>query len=113
MRNFIWSGDIEKRQLVTISWKNLCKPFIQGGLSIRSLSKLNKATNLKLCWSLLNSQSSWARLLKDRVFRNNRPIQHHIFSSLWSSVKEEVGVMMENSVGIIGNGENINFGNAN
>jgi hypothetical protein len=113
MRNFIWSGDIEKRQLVTISWKNLCKPFIQGGLSIRSLSKLNKATNLKLCWSLLNSQSSWARLLKDRVFRNNRPIQHHIFSSLWSSVKEEVGVMMENSVGIIGNGENINFWNDN
>jgi hypothetical protein len=23
MRNFIWSGDIEKRKLVTVSWKNV------------------------------------------------------------------------------------------
>jgi hypothetical protein len=113
MRNFIWSGDIEKRKLVTVSWKNLCKPFHKGGLSIRSLSKLNKAANLKLCWSLMNSQSSWARLLKDRVFRNNRPIQHHIFSSIWSSVKEEVGEMLQNSIWTIGNGENINFWNDN
>jgi hypothetical protein len=113
MRNFIWSGDIDKRKLVTVSWKNLCKPFIKGGLGIRSLSKLNKASNLKLCWSILNSQCSWARLLKDRVFRNNRPIQHHIFSSIWSSVKEEISVMMENSIWIIGNGEKINFWNDN
>jgi hypothetical protein len=49
----------------------------------------------------MNSQSSWARLLKDRVFRNNRPIQHHIFSSIWSSVKEEVGVMMKIQFGLL------------
>jgi hypothetical protein len=79
MRNFIWNGDIEKRKLVTLSWKNLCKRFNKGGLSIRSLSKLNKAANLKLCWSLMNSQSSWARLLKDRVFRNN-PASYFFFN---------------------------------
>jgi hypothetical protein len=48
-RNFIWSGDIEKRKLVTISWKKLCRPMDQGGLNLRSLISLNTASNLKLC----------------------------------------------------------------
>jgi hypothetical protein len=49
IRNFIWSGDIEKRKLVTISWKKLCRPMDQGGLNLRSLISLNTASNLKLC----------------------------------------------------------------
>jgi hypothetical protein len=69
IRNFIWSGDIDKRKLVTVSWDNICKPYSQGGLNLRSLTKLNTATNMKLCWNLLNSQSSWAKLLRDRVIR--------------------------------------------
>ncbi|CAJ2632471.1 unnamed protein product [Trifolium pratense] len=113
MRNFIWSGDIDKRKLVTTSWKKICRPFAQGGLNLRSLSKLNKVTNLTLCWSLMNSQSSWATLLKDRVFRKKRIIKHHIFSSLWSSIKDEFGVIMDNSTWILGNGEDINFWNDN
>jgi hypothetical protein len=48
-RNFIWSGDIEKSKLVTISWKKLCRPMDQGGLNLRSLISLNTASNLKLC----------------------------------------------------------------
>jgi len=48
IRNFIWSGDQDKRKLVTIAWKKLCRPFSQGGLNIRSLDSLNNATNLKL-----------------------------------------------------------------
>lgn len=54
-RNFIWSGDITKRKLVTVAWKKLCKPQSQGGLGIRSLSQLNAAGNLKLCWDMLHS----------------------------------------------------------
>jgi hypothetical protein len=87
IRNFIWSEDVDKRKLVTTSWKKVCRPLAQGGLNIRSISTLNKASNLKLCWSLLNSQTSWAKLLKDRVIRDNKPIKHHIYSSLWSSIK--------------------------
>jgi hypothetical protein len=57
IRNFIWSGDIEKRKLVTVSWDKVCRPHAQGGLNLRSLIKLNLASNLKLCWSLLHSTS--------------------------------------------------------
>jgi ribonuclease HI len=109
IRNFIWSGDIEKRKLVTISWKKICRPLAQGGLNIRSLIHLNKASNLKLCWNMVNSHTSWALLLKDRVFRKGKTIQHHIFSSIWSSIKEEFNVIKDNTVWLVGNGERINF----
>jgi ribonuclease HI len=113
IRNFIWSGDVDKRKLVTTSWKKVCRPLAQGGLNIRSISNLNKATNLKMCWSLMNSQCSWARLLKDRVIRGNKPIQHHIYSSIWSSIKDEFSIIIDNSIWLLGNGENINFWNDN
>jgi hypothetical protein len=73
------------------------------------LISLNKASNLKLCWSLLNSDASWALLLRDRVVRKRRVILHHVFSSLWSSLKDEFKVIMDNSVWLLGNGRNINF----
>ncbi|GAU20130.1 hypothetical protein TSUD_351920 [Trifolium subterraneum] len=111
--NFIWGEDIDKRKLVTTSWKKICRPFSQGGLNLRSLSKLNKATNLKLCWNLINSHCSWAKLLKDRVVRGKRIIQHLISSSIWSSIRDEFEVIMANSIWLIGNGEEVNFCNDN
>jgi hypothetical protein len=47
--------------------------------------------------------------LRDRVFRGKRPIQHHIFSSLWCSIKEEFSVVSDNSNWLIGDGKYINF----
>jgi hypothetical protein len=113
VRNFIWSGDVDKRKLVTISWKKVCRPYSQGGLNIRSLSKLNKASNLKLCLSFFNSKSSWAKLLQSTVVRGKHFIQHHIHSSIWSSIKVEVSTMFQNLIWLLGNGENINFWNDN
>ncbi|GAU48962.1 hypothetical protein TSUD_406700 [Trifolium subterraneum] len=111
VKNFIWSGDVGKKKLVTVAWKKICRPFSQGGLNIRSLTCLNKAINLKLCWSLFHSQSSWAKLVQARVVRDNKVIHHHIYSSLWSSIKEEVATMFENSIWLLGNGKDINFWN--
>jgi hypothetical protein len=48
-------------------------------------------------------------LLRDRVLRKGKAIRYHIFSSLWSSIKDEYEVICDNSVWLIGNGENINF----
>jgi mannosylglycoprotein endo-beta-mannosidase len=109
IRNFIWSGDINKRKLVTVAWHKICRPLTQGGLNLRSLIRLNSACNLKLCWKFFNSQSSWAILLRARVWRHKRIIQHHISSSIWSSIKDEVNVVLDNSLWLLGNGEHINF----
>jgi len=109
VRNFILSGDISKRKLVTVSWRKVCKPFSEGGLGLRSLYTVNEAANLKMCWDLKNSNEDWAILLRSKVFRGRKVISHHIFSSIWSSVKSEMNNITDNCRWIIGNGENINF----
>jgi len=109
IKNFIWSGDIGKRKLVTVSWKKLCKPYEEGGLDIRSLIKLNEASNLRMCWNIANSDAVWARIIRSRTIKDGKIIKHHIFSSTWSSVKSEHSVILENTIDIIGDGHNINF----
>lgn len=54
---------------------------------MRSLIRLNEATNLKLGWDLLNNNDSWATLLKNRVLRSHGWINYHIFSTIWTSMK--------------------------
>lgn len=54
IRNFILSGDKDKRNMVTMVWKKLCRPLAQGGLNLRSLRILNNATNLHLFWNMTN-----------------------------------------------------------
>jgi len=76
---------------------------------MRFLITLNNASNLKFCWGLLKSQNSSALLLKHRVLRNKRTKKHHIFSSLWSNIKEEYLVILENSIWVLGDGSDINF----
>lgn len=109
IKNFIWSGDISKRKLVTVSWKKVCKPYEEGGLGIRSLIRLNEASNLKLCWNLANSDMPWARILRSRTFRKGSTINYHIFSSLWSGIKSEFSIIREHSMVLIGDGDNTNF----
>jgi hypothetical protein len=48
-RNFIWSGNINQKKLVTVAWKKMCAPHEEGGLGLRSLITINEAPNLKLC----------------------------------------------------------------
>jgi hypothetical protein len=109
IRNFIWSGSIDERKLVTVAWKKICAPFEEGGLGLRSLKVLNAATNLKLCWDLMHSDEDWAKILRSRVLRNGKAINYHVYSSIWSSVKHEVQVISDNSCWKVGNGQSINL----
>lgn len=92
-----------------MAWKKLCRPFDERGLGLRSLIKINEASNLKLCWNLLNYDEMWAVILRNRVLRDRRHIAHHVSSSIWSSVKSEYTTILENSTFLLGNGENIKF----
>jgi len=109
VRNFIWSGDVNKRKLVTVAWHKVCKPLDEGGLGIRSLTTLNEASNLKLCWELLSSNQPWATLLRNRAIPKGKPVSYHIHSSLWSSCKSEYSTCILNSQMLLGSGNSINF----
>ncbi|XP_058783572.1 uncharacterized protein LOC131658278 [Vicia villosa] len=88
LRNFIWSGCINKKKVVTISWKTCCRKTNEGGLGIISLKAFNSATNMQLFWKILNVNQHWSILLNGRVKRNGRLIRYAIKSSIWSGIKE-------------------------
>lgn len=98
-----------KTKLVNVVWRMICKPYDQGGLPLRALSMINKASNLKLCWDLANSVEDWTILLKAIVLRGGFHIHHHVPSSIWSSIKGEWEKVSSNSIVIIGNCTNTNF----
>jgi len=52
--------DVQKRKLVTVSWKKVCARYEEGGLGLRSLVSLNAAFNSKICWDMINSEEQWA-----------------------------------------------------
>ena len=109
MRNFLASGDINMKKLVTVAWHKSCKPLKEGGLGIRNLSDINEAGNLKLCWEIVQSDLPWAFFVRSRVLRNKKPISYHISSSIWSSAKHKVPTILNNSSWLLGNEELINF----
>jgi len=109
IRNFIWSGNIDKRKLVTVAWKKICKSVEQERLGIRSWKKLNQVVNLKLCWDLFHKKEEWSELIPSRIMRNRKVISHRMSSSIWSSIKSEYNVMMEHSSWLLGDGSKIHF----
>jgi len=96
MRKFIWSGDVNKRKLVIVAWHKVCVPTKEGGLGIWSLAKINEGANLKLCWEMIHSSLPWAQFLKNRVMKNQKPVNYHISSSVWSGIKHKYSEVILN-----------------
>jgi len=48
MKNFIWFGNSNSKKLVPVAWSQVRKPYVDGGLEIRSTRQLNDASMLKL-----------------------------------------------------------------
>ena len=109
IKNFIWSGDVNKRKMVTVAWKKVCSDYEEGGLGTKSLICLNEAYNLKLCLELMQKDEQWAIVLRSRMMRGSNCINHHIFSSIWSSVKNEFQTIKDNSTWWLGDGDKIQF----
>lgn len=95
--------------MVTVAWSKLYKPENEGGLGIRSLRSINDAALLKLSWDMLTSKSDWASLLKARFLKNNKPIVYYAKSTIWSSVRNHISSVIDNSSWCNGNGKSINF----
>lgn len=109
MRNFIWSGNMDKKKLVTLAWKKCCSMFSEGGLGIIYLKHYNTTSNLHICCKFLNQNQFWSKLLTARLKKKGKLINYSIKSSLWKSFKEVYDMVMENCTWIIGNGKTVNF----
>jgi hypothetical protein len=109
IKKFVWSGSIDSKKLVSLSWKKMCTPLSDGGLGMRSISKINEAGCLKLCWDLMHSKSHWFDILRNRFFTNNKPRASYIVSSIWPGVKKAFLVINQFSIWKVGDSKQISF----
>ncbi|XP_062118919.1 uncharacterized mitochondrial protein AtMg00310-like [Humulus lupulus] len=65
LRDFWW-GDTETRQKThTMSWNNLCKPKVEGGLGFQIVDEVNKDFLTKLAWKVMVENTSlWSTTMK-------------------------------------------------
>ncbi|KAI5429274.1 hypothetical protein KIW84_034045 [Lathyrus oleraceus] len=49
-RNFLWSGSMEKSSMTWVSWKNVCKPKMNGRLGIKHIGLFSRALLTKWIW---------------------------------------------------------------
>lgn len=107
--NFISSGNIYKRKLVTVAWHKICTTFSEGGLGLRSVRAINKTGSFKLCWEFLSSNYHWAGLSSARFLKNNVPSTYYIKSSIWLAIKNSLPSLLQHCAWRIGDGCSIRF----
>jgi hypothetical protein len=109
MRNFVWAGDIRIRKLVTVSWAKTCSDIKEGGLGIRSLSHINKASLLTFLWQVTTHDSELASMCRLRFGFPGKNTPRYYKSSIWHGLKDNWAQVVSNSQWIIGNGSSVNF----
>lgn len=109
INNFIWMGDTQKKGLVTINWKDICKPATERGLGIRSLEDINNAGMSKLAWWFLKGQRQWCDFMKNRYYRKGRPISYSKSSSIWKGIKEGLLLLNPDVFYILGSNSKCSF----
>ncbi|KAJ6835700.1 uncharacterized protein M6B38_330700 [Iris pallida] len=62
--DFIWRGDMH-----AIFWDQLCRPKKEGGVGLRPLLEIGKASALKLAWRFISGESLWADWMHSRYMK--------------------------------------------
>ncbi|XP_058757405.1 uncharacterized protein LOC131630662 [Vicia villosa] len=71
-RNFLWSGNANKRSINWVKWDTICKPKDKGGLGVRDVGEFNRALLLKWKWRLLKDDGAvWKSFVQWR-YKNIR-----------------------------------------
>jgi len=87
-QNFIWIGDIMKKDITTVNWVKICSPLENGGLKINNLQYENNVYLLKLTWNFSYSNKPWSFLLKARVLKSKYQLRLACrSSSIWPELK--------------------------
>ncbi|XP_077228456.1 uncharacterized protein LOC143861414 [Tasmannia lanceolata] len=70
-RTFLWSGSDLRKCYHPISWETVCLTKEEGGIGIRRLQDLNKASKMKLFWNIAAGKKSlWADWVRKKYIRS-------------------------------------------
>ncbi|KAL6146150.1 hypothetical protein ACLB2K_056833 [Fragaria x ananassa] len=107
--NFIWSGDVGIKKIVTVSWSQICAPKDEGGLGLRHLKFLNSAALLTMGWRVLTSNSAWGVFARSRFSIFHHMKSPYLCSSLWHGLRVSLPILFQNSKWLIGDGNSVKF----
>lgn len=91
-RNFLWSGTEDKKRMALIPWDKICKPKLEGDLSIRSTRSMNKSLLAKQGWRFYHDNKEWSSIWKNKYLYEAPSLanflSYHIFpsSTIWNVV---------------------------
>nr|KAJ0198574.1 hypothetical protein LSAT_V11C700342390 [Lactuca sativa] len=65
MRNFLWSSGQNSKGIAKVSWNEICKPKIYGGLGLKNLRDWNIALLSSRIWKIISGHDSlWVKWVK-------------------------------------------------
>ncbi|XP_050241151.1 uncharacterized protein LOC126690058 [Quercus robur] len=111
IRNFWWGQKQDERKLNWMSWDNLCKPKVDGGMGFKQLKPFNLALLAKQGWRLQMGQNSLVyHVFKAKYF----PTCDFVDASLgnnpsyvWHSIMASQKIVQHGLRWQIGNGFNV------
>ncbi|XP_062028868.1 uncharacterized protein LOC133744853 [Rosa rugosa] len=108
-RNFIWSGNIAIKKLVTVSWNQICAPKKEAGVGLRHLKTLNSTALLTMGWRVLTVNSAWSIFARRRFSIFHHMKIRYFGSSIWHGLKVSLSLLFQNSKWLIGDGQLVQF----
>lgn len=67
-RDFLWGSSVDHQKLHAVSWSNVTKPKVVGGLGLKPMAEMNKFALAKLNWRAHSEPNGlWARVLKVHI----------------------------------------------
>ncbi|KAL8511003.1 hypothetical protein ACS0TY_017723 [Phlomoides rotata] len=85
MRNYIWTGNVDKAGFYTVSWAKACASKDEGCLGIRSIKLMNEAFLHKLAWTVLTDNEAAMGFVRARFWKGS-VARAHILSSVWGGL---------------------------
>ncbi|KAL8485254.1 hypothetical protein ACS0TY_027528 [Phlomoides rotata] len=86
MRNFIWTGKVEKADFCTVAWVKSCASKDEDGLGIRSIKLMNEAQLLKLAWTVITDKGPNMDFVRSHFWKGS-VARAHIPSSVWGGIR--------------------------
>ncbi|XP_057774946.1 uncharacterized protein LOC130993927 [Salvia miltiorrhiza] len=109
-RNFLWTGRIDQRPSCPVGWSRVCAIRQEGGLGIRDFSLMNKSFMMKLAWKCIKGTDFAFSILRTRYLTSFGHAKSSLVSSpVWTSIRENVSELVENSYSFIGDGSSTYF----
>ncbi|XP_057770241.1 uncharacterized protein LOC130990060 [Salvia miltiorrhiza] len=109
-RNFLWTGRIDQRPSCPVGWARVCAIHQEGGLGFRDFGLMNKSFMMKLAWKCIKGTDFAHSILRTRYLNCFGHAKSSLASSpVWTSIRENVSELVENSYSFIGDGSSTYF----